>query len=162
MFTILRGGSLVAATVCVGLMAGLFYSFAIAVMLGLRAADDRTFVGAMQRMNDAILNGWFAIGFGGALVFTGLAAALHLRSDVRSALPWIVAGLVLYVLVLAITFGINVPLNDQLLAAGEPDRIADLAAVREQFEDKWVRWNTIRTVASTAALGCLAVALWVD
>lgn len=74
-------------------------------------------------------------------------------------LPWIVAALVLYVLTLVITMAINVPLNNELAAAGAPDRIADLAAVREHFEAKWVRWNVARAVASTAAFGCLTWAL---
>ena len=56
-------------------------------------------------------------------------------------------------------FTVNVPLNNQLNAAGAPDRIADLAAVRERFEATWVRWNVVRTVASTAAFGCLTWAL---
>ena len=54
----------------------------------------------------------------------------------------------------------NVPLNDGIKAARDPDRIADLAAVRERFdEEKWVRWNIARAAVSTAALGCLAWAL---
>jgi uncharacterized membrane protein len=156
---VLRGVALVAATLTMGLMAGLFYSFAISVMPGLGRTDDRTFVEAMQRFNAAILNGWFAVGFGGALVLSLLAAVLHLGGDWRPVLPWIAAAVVLYVVVLAITFGINVPLNDQLQAAGDPDRIADLAAVRGRFEATWVRWNVVRSLASTAALGCLAWAL---
>jgi uncharacterized membrane protein len=51
-------------------------------------------------------------------------------------------------------------LNDKLKAAGAPERIADLAAVREQFNQaRWVAWNLVRTVASTAAFGCLTWAL---
>jgi uncharacterized membrane protein len=53
-----------------------------------------------------------------------------------------------------------VPLNDAIKAAGDPDRIPDLAAVRERFnEARWVRWNLARAVATTAAFGCLAWAL---
>ena len=81
----------------------------------------------------------------GALVFTGLAALLVLRGDGRSVLPWVVAALVLYALVVVLTLAVNVPLNDQLKAAGDPDRIADLAAVRERFnEARWVGWNLVR------------------
>jgi uncharacterized membrane protein len=113
----------------------------------------------MQSINVAILNGWFFLGFLGALVLPAVAAVLHLGRGNRAALPWIVAGLVLYVVVLAVTFGFNIPLNDRLAAAGAPDRIPDLAAVREQFEAAWIRWNVVRALASTAALGCLAWAL---
>ena len=137
-------------------MAGLFYAFSIAVMPGLARADDRAFVEAMQRINVAILNGWFALCFIGAVLFTAISAVLHLGADGRPALPWILAALVLYGAALVITFRVNVPLNDALVAAGEPDRITDLAAVRERFEPTWVRWNAARTVAGTAALGCLA------
>ena len=59
-------------------------------------------------------------------------------------LPWIAAALVLYVATLVITIGFNVPLNNELAAAGDPDRIRDLAAVRERFEAAWVRWNIAR------------------
>lgn len=153
-----RTAALVAATITMGLMAGLFYAYAMSVMPGLRATDDRTFIHAMQRINVAILNGWFALGFAGAAVFTLLAGLLHLGSDGRPALPWIVAAFVLYVVQYAITFGVNVPLNNALNAAGDPDRIADPAAVRERFEASWVRWNIARAVVCTAALACLALA----
>jgi uncharacterized membrane protein len=159
----IRGMVLVAATLAMGLMAGLFFSYAVSVMPGLAKADDRTVVDAMQRINVAILNGWFGIAFGGALLLSALAAGLYLRADggagARGPLPWIVAGLVLYLLVLVITFAVNVPLNDALAAAGAPDRIADLAAVRHRFETRWVPWNVARAVVSAAGFGCLTWAL---
>ena len=145
----LESAALIAATICTGLMAGLFAAFAYAVMPGLRRADDRTFTEAMRQINAAILNAWFAIPLAGALVFTALAAALQLASDGRAALGWTAGGLVLYLATLAITFRVNVPLNDALAAGGS----------RERFERPWVRANIVRAVTSTAALGCLAGAL---
>jgi uncharacterized membrane protein len=60
----------------------------------------------------------------------------------------------------SITIAINVPLNDGLKAAGDPDRIADLAAVRARFnEARWASWNLVRVVTSTVAFGLLAWAL---
>jgi uncharacterized membrane protein len=156
-----RALSLIAATMSMGLMAGVFGLYAHTVMPGLGRTDDRTFVGAFQAIDRAIINPWFlAGGFVGALVFTALAAVLHLPADRRSVLPWIAVALVLYLAVFVITVGVNVPLNDAIKSAGDPDRIADLAAVRERFDEaRWVRWNNVRTVASTAAFGCLAWAL---
>jgi uncharacterized membrane protein len=151
--------SLLAATVTAGLMAGLFAAFSYAIMPGLGKAGDLAFVDGMQRINVAILNGWFGICFGGALVFSVLAAGLHLAADRRSVLPWVVAGAALYLVVQIVTFAVNVPLNDKLAAAGDPARITDLHAVREQFEAVWVRWNIVRTVACTLAFGCLSWAL---
>jgi uncharacterized membrane protein len=159
MFDVFRTGSLIAAALTTGLAAGLFYAYSYSVMPGLGRADDRTFVTAMQRINVAILNGWFALCFAGALVFTALAAALHVPAGGRSALPWIVAALVLYVVVLGVTFTVNVPLNNELDAAGDPDQVADLAAVRGRFEAAWVRWNIVRTAANVASFGCLLWAL---
>ena len=84
---------------------------------------------------------------------------LHLPDDERSVLPWAIAAFVLYLLVFVITVGVNVPMNDRIKAAGDPDEI-DVHAVRAEFDErKWVRFNHLRAVASLAAFGCLAWAL---
>jgi uncharacterized membrane protein len=157
---LLRGAALVAATMTMGLMAGVFGVYANSIMPGLGRTDDRTFVGAFQSIDRAIINPLFLAVFFGALVFTGLAVVLHLGEAGRPVLPWAVAAFVLYLAVVVVTLGVNVPLNDGIKAAGDPDRVADLAAVRDRFNEAgWVRWNVARTVASTAAFGCLAWAL---
>ena len=169
MLEFLMTASLFAAVLTTGLMAGLFYAYSISVMPGLARTDDRTYVGAMQKINVAILNGWFAVGFGGAFAFTGFAGVLHLAAGERVALPWIAAGLVLYTAVLAITFRVNVPLNNALVAVGAPgsaddladERADDLASLRHRFETTWVRWNAVRTLGSTAAFASLVVGLLV-
>ena len=75
-------------------------------------------------------------------------------------MPRIGGAIVLHLAVVVITMRINVPLNDGIKAAGDPGRIADLAAVRERFhEARWIGWNLFRVVASTVAFGCLAWAL---
>src|SRR5919201_918363 len=119
-----RGISLVAAAVTMGLVTGAFALYAHTIMPGLKATDDRTFVGAFQSIDRAIINPWFmAGGFVGALVFTGVAAVLHLDSKVRSVLPWIAVAFVLYLVAFVITIAVNVPLNDGLKAAGSPGHI---------------------------------------
>jgi uncharacterized membrane protein len=143
---------LVAATLATGLMAGLFYAFAVAVMPGLARTGDRAFVEAMQRINVAILNPWFLTLFTGAALLSAAAGALHLG---RPALPWIAAGLVLYVIGLVITGVVNVPLNNALLAAGDRDP----GAARAAFEAAWVRWHLIRTAALALSFASLAWAL---
>ena len=63
---------------------------------------------------------------------------------------------------MAITIAVNVPRNDRLKAAGEPDS-TDVAAVRAEFGERtWARWNLVRVVLSLAALGCLSWALHVS
>ena len=157
---IVQAASLIIATLTVGLMAGVFAIYANAIMPGLSRTDDRTFVGAFQSIDTAIINPLFLMTFLGALLSTGVAAALQLGEDDRSVLAWIVVAWVLYLAVFVITLRVNAPLNDGIKAAGAPDRIADLAQVREQFNEAgWVRWNLIRALATTAAFGCLALAL---
>jgi uncharacterized membrane protein len=156
----LQAASLIAATVTTGITAGVLAAFAFSVMPGIRGTDDRVFVDVMNRMNNAILNGWFLTAFMGGLIFSGAALVLHWRGDGRPALPWIIAGLGLYLVMFIITRAINVPLNDKLLAAGKSSsRLSDFVAARNDFEGRWVTWNIIRTVANTAALGCLVYAL---
>ncbi len=157
---IARTTALIVATIAMGLMAGVFGLYSIAIMPGLKETNDRTFVGAFQQIDTAIINPLFLMTFMGALVVTGIAAGLHLGKDFRSVLLWIVVALVLYLAVVVATVAVNVPLNDAIKAAGDPDRIADLARVREQFnEARWVGWNHFRTLATTAAFGSLAWAL---
>ena len=160
MLDIIRPLALLAATMTVGIGAGVFQLYAFVIMPGLGRTDDRTFVGAFQQIDRAIIGPWLFLWFFGALVFTTFAAALHFGADQRSELFWISGALGLQLMVIVATMVINVPLNNAIKAAGDPDEIANLAAVREQFnEAKWVGWNAFRTVASTVAFGCLAWAL---
>jgi uncharacterized membrane protein len=72
---------------------------------------------------------------------------------------WSVAALVLFVIVFALTLAVNVPLNEEIDRAGDPDRIADLAQVRDDFEGPWVIANIVRTVLSAAAVAAVGVSL---
>jgi uncharacterized membrane protein len=154
----LRATSLLAAMITMGLAAGTFALYAHTVMPALKKTDDHTFVAAFQSLDRAIINPWFMAGaFLGALLFTALAALTNLGED---TLPWIVAALVLYLVTFVVTIAVNVPLNDALRAAGDPDRIGDLAGVRERFgEARWAAWNLLRVATSLGAFGCLAWAL---
>ena len=113
------------AVIAMGLLAGLFYAFDVAVMPALTAADDRTLVDAMQQMIDKIENPAFFLIFLGAPALAAVALVQARRSGSTKIARWIVAGL----------------------------------AVRDDFVTPWVAWNIVRTVATTAAFGCLAWAL---
>ena len=82
-----------AAVIAMGLLAGLFYAFSIAVMPGLTAADDRTLVDAMQQMID---NPAFPLTFLGARALAAVALVQARRSGSPKTAGWIVAGLALY------------------------------------------------------------------
>ena len=155
----LTGIILFAATITTGLVAGVFGLYAHSIMPGLQRTDDRTFVGAFQSIDRAIINPWFMACFFGALILTGVAGGLSLGSDNRQALPWIAVAFVLYLVTVAITLVVNVPLNDAIKAAGDPAKI-DVAAVREAFsEARWVAWNWVRVALDFGAFGALSVAL---
>lgn len=155
----LQAGSLLAATITTGLVAGLMAAFAYAVMPGLARAGDQVFVAAMQRINVAIVNPWFVLCFLGAPVFGLLAVVVHMRSGQWPVFWWALAGLALYLVGLVITGTVNVPLNKQLDGAADLDDRTELAAARNRFEGKWRRWNTARAVACAASLACFAWAL---
>lgn len=156
----LQVATLFVASVSTGLMAGVFDLYAHTIMPGLRRTDDRTFVGAFQAIDRAIINPLFISTFLGTLALIGAAAILHLVDGEAAVGTWIGAAFVLYLAVVAVTLTVHVPRNDGIKAAGNPDHIDDLAAVRRRFgEARWARWNHLRAVASTAAAGCLAWAL---
>ncbi|ADB49559.1 anthrone oxygenase family protein [Conexibacter woesei] len=148
------------ATVAMGLLAGLFYSYAVSVMPGLHGAADLTVVDAMQNVNRAIENPVFFATFLGGPALALWALVDERRRGTRAGTRWVAAGAGLAVATLAITFAFNIPLNDALDAAGDPSRIADVAKVRDDFETPWVIWNVVRTVTVVASFACLTRALF--
>ncbi|WP_344839087.1 DUF1772 domain-containing protein [Nonomuraea dietziae] len=157
MMDVLSTLALIAATLSMGMVSSVFALYAHTVMPGLRRTDDRTFVGAFQALDRAIINPWFiGGGFLGALLFTIAAAVTQLG---RPAFAWIAIALVLYAVTVVITIAANVPRNDAIKAAGDPDRM-DVAAVRRQFDEaRWARFNLVRVFTSVPAFALLVWAL---
>ena len=148
-----------AAVIAMGLVAGLYFFSAIAVMPALTAADDRTLVDAMQQMIDKIENPLFFLVFLGAPALAAVALSQARRSGSAKTAGWIVAGLAFYTVMLVVTFAIHIPLNYELRDAGDPARIENLAAVRDDFVTPWVAWEIVRTLVSVVAFGSLTWAL---
>lgn len=148
----------VLATVAMALMAGTFYAYAVSVMVGLHRTDDLTFVTSMQALNEVTPNAAFAPALLGALLLPIVAAIVAFTRRSRARVP-LVAAAVLYAAAFVVTIAGNVPLNDDLEAAGPPDQIADVHQVREDFEDPWVLWNDVRAVLTTGGVIALIVAL---
>ena len=145
-----------AAVIAMGLLAGLNYDWAVAVMPALTAAEDRTLVDAMQQTLD---NPAFPLTFLAAGVLAAVALVQARRADSPTTARWIVAGLALYAVAVVVTGAIHLPLNEDLKNAGDPARIENIAAVRDDFAGPWVAWNIVRALAATAAFGALAWAL---
>ncbi|MEU7056360.1 anthrone oxygenase family protein [Streptomyces sp. NPDC046197] len=142
------GAVLGAATVTTGLVSGVFYVFACAVMPALARSDDRVYVQVMRNIDDVIQNPVFFPGFFGALLLTGVSAWQVRRA--RWLRRWVWAALTAYAPAFLVTVAFNVPLNDALAATADPAR------AREHFENPWVAWNVVRTLLSTCAAVCLA------
>lgn len=159
----LRTSALFAATLALGLIAGFFYTYEVSVMRGFARLADADFISAMQAVNATIRNPAFGASFFGAAVLSLFAAILHLRQArtakgiliVMAALTYLLGGLIL-------TATINVPLNQWLAAQGPAALMADAGAIRVQYEDDWVFWNLVRTVASLTAFVMMLAALWLD
>ncbi len=148
-----RALSLFAALLMSGLMAGLYFAFSTSVLPGIGRRDDNTFVDAMRAMNSAILNPLFLLMFMGPLPLGLVAVATRFGEGHRAGLGWATTGLVLYVVTLVITAVVNVPLNNRLDSTEPPE------AARALFEQRWVRWNAVRTVVCTGSLAAFALAL---
>ncbi|MFI0351108.1 DUF1772 domain-containing protein [Actinomadura sp. 9N407] len=150
------GFALGAALVMLALVAGLNFTFAVAVMPNMAGVDDRTFVEVTQRFNE---NPVFPVSFTLALISMVFAVVLQASLARGAAVRWTIVALVLYGVVLAVTAGLHIPLNYEIDQAGDPDRIKDLAHVRDRFEGPWVAGNIVRTLFCTAAVAALARAL---
>lgn len=98
-----------AATVATGLMAGVYFIYAVAIMPGLRRLDDSGFVAAFQATDRAIINPAFLVAFFAPTALCGVSAFTE-RGEL--GYRWIVAALVLNAAIVAVTMVVNVPLND--------------------------------------------------
>ena len=149
---------LAAATTC-ALIAGFFYAYSASVNRGLGQLGNAEYVAAMQSINDTVRNPVFALSFFGALIALPLAALLHRPARTTRSRLLITAAVLYVVGGFGVTFGLNVPLNDELagldLAAASA---AEIANAREAYEEPWNAYNAVRTAASTLALVCVAAA----
>ncbi len=155
---------LILATLLCALTAGFVFAFATVVMPGIGKLGDREFIRSFQVIDGIIQAGQPVFG----LVWMGSVVAL-LLSAVMGALQLdgiervlVVVSALVYVLGVQVpTFRINVPLNNALqrLDINAMDEDA-LASARRTFENRWVRWNSIRTVlASLVSVALMFVLL---
>jgi uncharacterized membrane protein len=156
---------LILATLLCALTAGLVFAFASVVMPGIGKLGDREFIRSFQVIDGVIQAGQpvFGLVWMGSVVALLLSAVMGgLQLDGMERAFVIVSALVYVVGVQMPTFRINVPLNNTLqrLDVDAMDKDA-LASARRAFENRWVRWNSIRTVvASLVSVALMFVLLW--
>jgi len=143
--------------VLLGAVYGVFFTYSNSVVPGLDDADPEKAVEAMRKMNVAIINPRFLATFVGPVLTSALTGFLLLGLGERTPGWLFLAAAVVYLFgALVVTGRVNVPLNNALEAGTSTDwqqRWAD-------FSPRWRRWNTVRTVASGAALVLCGVGLY--
>ena len=155
--------ALILATLLCSLTAGFVFAFAVVVMPGIRSLDDREFIRAFQVIDGVIQNGQPIF----VLVWIGSAVALVTSTvlgfgqlDGTGRLLIVFAALIYVLGVQLPTFTINVPLNNKLQTL-DVDALneATRKAAREDFEPRWILWNSIRTALASLASALLITLL---
>ncbi|MEM1213227.1 MAG: anthrone oxygenase family protein [Planctomycetota bacterium] len=146
------------AALAAAMMAGTFFAFSNFIMPGLKRAAPAHGIEAMQQINITVMNPG-AMGFfiGGAVLGVALIALAGYHHD-HPAATFILAGALLYTLgTFVVTAAGNVPLNEALAKhdANSPEALS----LWQRYLPVWTRWNTLRTLAATAATACYVVAL---
>lgn len=161
--TTIRNATVLLGAILMGILAGFFLTYGFTIMPALATVDDRTFVGAFQGLERMFGNPEYGfnwpvfLGYLVGPIVVALALVLNRKRPVRS---WIAAALVLALLTALSTEIFNVPLNEALIAAGDPDTI-DVAQVRVDFREDWWRlWNHVRSATSLGAFLCLTWGLY--
>lgn len=153
------------ATLLCALTAGFAFAFATVVMPGIGKLEDKHFIRAFQVIDGIIQAGQpvFLLVWLGSFAALAVSAAIgifYLEGMARVAV--LLSALVYFLGVQLPTFRINVPLNNwlQTLDVESMDERA-LGAARSNFEDRWNRWNVIRTIlAILVSVSLMAVLVW--
>ncbi|GAB3429048.1 anthrone oxygenase family protein [Actinophytocola sediminis] len=147
--------ALVLATISSGLIAGLFYGYHVAVTTALRGVDARAFVTFNQQVNKHILNGGFFLPYLGSAVFSALAAVFLFGGDRGSVLLPTVLAFGFNVVAILVTGGGNIPINNAI----DRSNLNDATATRERYEQRWNRFNAIRSLLHSLGFLSLCWAL---
>lgn len=151
--------TLLAATLLCALVAGFLVSFAVVVMPGLRVLTPADYLRSFQAMDGVIQRGhplFFLLWVGSVISLVAAAALGWSRLEgLERGLLLAAAGVYLLGVQLP-TFVFNIPLNNRLQALDvsgmEP---AAQEALRAEFEGRWIRSNTVRTLLACLASGLL-------
>ena len=140
-----------------GLLAGVFFAFSTFVMSGLRRAPAAAGIAAMQSINREAPTPAFMVLFGGATVVSVALGVVAIARWGSTAATLALVGGALAVVPFVMTGAYHQPRN---LAFDDVDPAASNAPARwDTYASGWVRWNHVRTLASTVAATLLAVSL---
>ena len=156
--------ALAIATLLCSLVAGLVLGFAVVVMPGIKELNDHDYLQAFKVMDRVIQNNqpiFMIVWLGSAVAVIVLAGLSIWELDGLNRTLAIVASAVYLIGVQLPTITINIPLNNRLqsLELGSLTE-KELHQTRESFENRWVFWNSARTlVATIVSVGLITLAL---
>lgn len=141
---------LASAILLTGLMAGIFFTWSNAVKPGIGKLSDIEYLRSLQSMNRVILNKAFLGIFMGTVVAVVLAPIFHFKIyDSNIFWLFIIAFVIYWVGVFGVTIFGNIPLNEKLDKTNlETTTPEGLKALRMTIEDKWNKFNLIRSYSS--------------
>jgi len=150
-------------TIVMGLTAGIFYCWSVAITQGLALLPDKEYITAFQGLNRAILNPLFFICFMGLVVLLPASTWVHYRHPLPVRFWLLLAASVLYITgVIGVTMAGNVPMNDAMdVFDANAASAAEISAKRLAFEGRWNLLNNIRTVACVVCLALTVLACMV-
>ncbi len=153
---------LVSALFC-SLVAGLVLTFTIVVMPGIRTLGDLGFLKSFKAMDRVIQDNqpiFMVVWLGSAVVMLATTAVGFWRLEGLDRILLIVTCVIYIFGVHVPTVTINIPLNNHLQSQ-DLDTMTESAIVETtaQFEARWLRWNTIRTVVAILSTVLLLVLL---
>lgn len=143
-----------------GLMAGVFYTFNVAIVPAFRSIKGAYHIKSMQAINLKIKNPVFFLSFFGPTLLLPLAAYLHRET---AQFPFLVTAAALHIIgANGVTIVGNIPLNERLdrvdvssLSEAEAEQIA------QEFQgqgSRWMRFHNLRTLASITAAALVLIA----
>jgi uncharacterized membrane protein len=145
--------AILTSTLLCSLVAGFVLAFAAVVMPGIGNLNDCDALKAFKTMDRIIQDNQpvFIIVWVGSVVALVLSAVLSIWQLDGVERFLILLATAIYLLGVQLsTFTINVPMNNHIQAQ-DLDRLNEheIAALWLNFELRWRRWNTIRTVSAT-------------
>ena len=146
----------VASITGAGLVTGLLFAFSNFVMRVLADLPADKGMLVMQRVNATIINPVFIALFFGTPLLCLIVAILAARHLDAPGSWFLLTGSLAYLIgPYGITVLFNVPLNNQLAGtdASDADKIWPM------YQNKWQRWNHIRTYIGVASIVLMALGL---
>lgn len=159
--TIFSNMLMLAAFLCT-LVTGFVLLFAIVVMPGIATLSDRDFLRAFQVIDRVIQDNQplFIIVWVGSAVALLIATVLGIGQLAGLSRGLLIVAAIVYIVGVQLpTVTINVPLNNRVQTL-DLDTLDETVATaeRQRFEERWNRWNVIRTAfASIASILLLIV-----